>query len=1082
MLCTCTMRVGRRLTIRFILPSSRVYQFSLFQAMVAPTSRCFSASLSFSLQMRSMGAESDRAYNRGPLPSNFYQQSSFTPLEAGSEGLAITDILADVTVEGQYANHLDWFAIDLEGEQSAMDSRILEEHAEYVVQAVHQILDRYRNSMGMRSQQNEDKGKILPTSVILVGHSMGGFVARAAVVHPNLMKGAVETILTLSSPHRSPPLAVQPSFGRFFSRVNAAWVNGYKPVKGRRWMKPPLTNVVVVSVTGGAQDYQIRSRMASLDGIVPSTNGMTISSTGIVNVFMSMEHQAIVWCNEFVVKMSHTLLQLIDKETGQPYPSPHTRLGVFVSNLRSALPQAFDLLPDSPIAHPLALASSGGISTGGGAEGLDDMDDSLTTKSTRTKNQMAGSEHKKTQEIMPSACPQNVYWESENAETDLHINTSIMTILAMDGQRRWLDIKKLASNGRDWFVLVTNLAPCVGLRMHLWPEKGQQGENGLDNKGMEVTMRMVQLPSGPTHPQIEPGGQTEQVSPTGVIRLGPKDLAPFRYLTVSVTCHLAVSGRPPPSAIMAVGQFFNPEKETKSLSAAWLLSSLYKQQHLWLREYHPMVWNMSVAVSLSTLPMMLDVRASSCGIQQTVLAKEHPEPEDLLKMCKARCFPPLALIWDPQYGLEVAPNLTTTTVVVDSSPAIWGSIYGSEHTTIMLLVDPHCAYDVTFKVSLSAAASRFLLVHGLQLAGLSVAVVLFALMRQARAWELNDPLPSIVTCIESNLRLPLTFFALGMGPILLYFSITIFGTETCPSLISFMGISIICYLFANGAVALLAYISCAVFYTTAFCHSFIRVRWQAYEDQGYRRGLRRGCLACSSLQMVRIWKTRPSVTVGIAASILISIVHPSLGLILLLSLHAWRCHFALVSHQQQKELPWKTKNENGFMQQLDDGLPLGELPSWTKPSALSLGETKLEIFYHHQGVLLLHLIATIMFIPSLVAFVKRAGQEWTLPAFLDSVLAFGLVLHGLQSSTTDANISLIRVPRLVGSPEPHAGLSFIYLLAGMYCYLVGLALAPYRAFYALFIIGVITAITRIRDKQAKGKGENGVNQRHFHRH
>jgi glycosylphosphatidylinositol deacylase len=190
----------------------------------------------------------------------------------------------------------------------------------------------------------------------------------------------------------------------------------------------------------------------------------------------------------------------------------------------------------------------------------------------------------------------------------------------------------------------------------------------------------------------------------------------------------------------------------------------------------------------------------------------------------------------------------------------------------------------------------------------------------------------------------------------------------------------------------------------------------------------------------------------------------------------------VLSHQQQKELPWKTKNENGFMQQLDDGLPLGELPSWTKPSALSLGETKLEIFYHHQGVLVLHLIATIMLIPSLVAFVKRAGQEWTRPAFLDSVLAFGLVLHGLQSNTTDANISLIRVPQLVGSPEPHAGLSFIYLLAGMYCYLVGLGLAPYRAFYALFIIGVITAITRIRDKQAKGKGENGVNQRHFHRH
>lgn len=58
----------------------------------------------------------------------------------------------------------------------------------------------------------------------------------------------------------------------------------------------------------GLPHSQIRSRMASLDSIVPSTNGMTISCTGIVNVFMSMEHQAIVWCNEFVVKVSFSSL------------------------------------------------------------------------------------------------------------------------------------------------------------------------------------------------------------------------------------------------------------------------------------------------------------------------------------------------------------------------------------------------------------------------------------------------------------------------------------------------------------------------------------------------------------------------------------------------------------------------------------------------------------------------------------------------------------------------------------------------------------------------------------------------------
>jgi hypothetical protein len=56
------------------------------------------------------------------------------------------------------------------------------------------------------------------------------------------------------------------------------------------------------------------------------------------------------------------------------------------------------------------------------------------------------------------------------------------------------------------------------------------------------------------------------------------------------------------------------------------------------------------------------------------------------KMCKAKCFLLVALIWDPPYGLEITPNFTTTIVVIDSSPAIWGLIYGFLHTTIVLLV------------------------------------------------------------------------------------------------------------------------------------------------------------------------------------------------------------------------------------------------------------------------------------------------------------------------------------------------------------------------------------------------------------
>ncbi|CAM6033799.1 unnamed protein product [Sphagnum compactum] len=57
--------------------------------------------------------------------------------------------------------------------------------------------------------------------------------------------------------------------------------------------------------------------MASLDGLVPPTNGLTIGLSSMVDVFLSMEHQSILRCNQMTVQVAHTLLQLMDGDTGQ---------------------------------------------------------------------------------------------------------------------------------------------------------------------------------------------------------------------------------------------------------------------------------------------------------------------------------------------------------------------------------------------------------------------------------------------------------------------------------------------------------------------------------------------------------------------------------------------------------------------------------------------------------------------------------------------------------------------------------------------------------------------------------------------
>lgn len=86
--------------------------------------------------MRSLAAESSRAYQSGPLEPTFYQEANILPVEGWS---LLSEDLDDFEHPSQYTRMLDWFAVDLEGEHSAMDGRILEEHTEYVVYAIHKV-------------------------------------------------------------------------------------------------------------------------------------------------------------------------------------------------------------------------------------------------------------------------------------------------------------------------------------------------------------------------------------------------------------------------------------------------------------------------------------------------------------------------------------------------------------------------------------------------------------------------------------------------------------------------------------------------------------------------------------------------------------------------------------------------------------------------------------------------------------------------------------------------------------------------------------------------------------------------------
>lgn len=136
-------------------------------------------------------------------------------------------------------------------------------------------------------------------------------------------------------------------------------------------------------------------------------------------------------------------------------------------------------------------------------------------------------------------------------------------------------------------------------------------------------------------------------------------------------------------------------------------------------------------------------------------------------------------------------------------------------------------------------------------------------------------------------------------------------------------------------------------------------------------------------------------------------------------------------------------------------------------------------------VKLLASFSPLYFIPrihldGLFVLLQRIGMGHSFPWFWDSVLCIGVILHGICDSKPEFNFFLFPISSIRGW---EARLSFAYLLAGYCSHLSGLALAPYRAFYAMAAIGFISFVFRILERRNRERGEAYHSSRkHSHRH
>jgi len=206
---------------------------------------------------------------------------------------------------GPAVKNLDFFTVDFNEDFTAFHGQTLLDQAEYVNEAIRYILSLYLDP------QNSDRDPNLPdpSSVIIVGHSMGGIVARAAFVMPNFQPHSINTIVTMSAPHARPPVTFDPLIVKIYQDINEHWRHAYSKEPSA---ENSLSGVTLVSIAGGGLDTVVPSDYASLESIVPETHGFTVFTSTIPTVWTSMDHLAITWCDQFRKVVVRALYDIID--------------------------------------------------------------------------------------------------------------------------------------------------------------------------------------------------------------------------------------------------------------------------------------------------------------------------------------------------------------------------------------------------------------------------------------------------------------------------------------------------------------------------------------------------------------------------------------------------------------------------------------------------------------------------------------------------------------------------------------------------------------------------------------------------
>ena len=195
--------------------------------------------------------------------------------------------------------------MDYEEELSALYGPYLQRQTEFLYHSIRRILRCYKN---LRKNQ--------PTSVIAIGHSMGGLVIRGLFTLPKFKTNMISTIITLATPHLHPPIKLDYELDSYYKKVNRYWlINSIALLK----------NITFLSLAGGFRDFLVRSDLCFMQGVLENSDIFSTAVKNVPSIRLETDHQCIVWCNELVRMLTRAFFKMIDYHTIQITSDPNKR-------------------------------------------------------------------------------------------------------------------------------------------------------------------------------------------------------------------------------------------------------------------------------------------------------------------------------------------------------------------------------------------------------------------------------------------------------------------------------------------------------------------------------------------------------------------------------------------------------------------------------------------------------------------------------------------------------------------------------------------------------------------------------------